>query len=154
MPADAPSDTSERTRSAHARTLEAIRNRPEIAKMGRRTAARITDGLTCETKLCERASIAAVPDTAGGDDRGPSQGACLEASLASSLAIGIAGRYAGLGIARDGLEAKVLSAYDLRGTCGAETGAPTGHSGLSNRVHVESDAEEARVGVGGRKAAR
>ena len=145
MPADEPTDRSERIRSARIRTVKAFAKRPELAKMKTRAAARIVDGFTCEIKVGEWTLTADGPKVVGGSNRGPSPREFEEASLASCIAIGIAGKFAELGIAHTGLAVEVIGGVDLRGGYGMNSDAPVGYRDLSYTVHVESDEAEAKI---------
>ncbi len=145
MPADDPTDTSERIRGSRIRAVKAFAKRPELAQRRSSAAARIVDGLTCEIKVGEWTLTADWPDVAGGNNRGPSPGDFQAASLAACLAGGIAGMFAELGIAHTGLAVEVIGSVDLRGGYGMESDAPMGYRQLSYAVRVESDAPEAKI---------
>ena len=108
-------DTNEKIRSAHIRTVKALSKQPKLARTERRTSARITDGLTTEIKVGEWTLTTDVPETAGGNNRGPTPGELQEACLAGCIANGVAAKFAELGITHNGLEVEGFASFDVRG---------------------------------------
>jgi uncharacterized OsmC-like protein len=128
------------------RTKKALALKPALGKGTGSSKARITNGLTCEIQEGTWKFIADMPESVGGNSKGPTPGVYGRAALGSCLAIGYIMKASEMNIVINHLEVEILADYDdgaLFGT--AEVNTPPGYLAVRYCVHVESDASEAKI---------
>jgi uncharacterized OsmC-like protein len=135
-----------KTKIAIERCKKAFSLKPALGKGTASSKARITNGLTCEIQEGDWKFVADMPESAGGNSKGPTPGVYGRAALGSCLAIGYMMKAAEMNIAINHLEVEVQADYDdgaLFGT--AEKNIPPGYIEVRYSVNIESDAPEEKI---------
>src|SRR5258706_9203868 len=99
-------------KQAFDRIALALTKKPELGRGTGITTARLREGLTCDIESGPFRFVADLPETAGGDGRGPTPGMLGRGALASCLAMGYAMRAVRAGVTLSNLEVEVQADYD------------------------------------------
>jgi uncharacterized OsmC-like protein len=110
--------TSDRIRTAIARSLRALDLRPGVGRGTARTRARLDEGLRCSVTEGQWTLTIDMSSKVGGCDSAPNPGVLARGALASCLAVGYASWAARLGVELRGIEVEVEADYDARGELG------------------------------------
>src|ERR1022692_1791256 len=128
-------------KTAVERSKKALALKPALGKGTGSSKACITNGLTCEIQEDSWKFIADMPESVGGNSKGPTPGVYGRAALGSCLAIGYMMKAAEMNVVINHLEVEVRADYDdgaLLGT--AEKNIPPGYLEVRYSVNIESDA--------------
>lgn len=135
---------TEKIKTAFDRVVKAFSRNPQIAKGTGVSVSRITAGLTCEIQEGKWTFTADMPETAGGNDKGPTPGVYGRAALGSCLAIGYMMRAAKYDIAVKSLQVEVQADYDDGVLFGTSDGYP-GYHEIRITVKIDSDAGKEKI---------
>lgn len=133
-------------KTAVERIKKALSLKPALGKGTGISKVRMTNGLTCEIEEGSWKFIADMPESVGGNSRGPTPGVYGRAALGSCVAIGYMMKAAEMNITIDRLEVEVQADYDdgaLFGT--AEKNVPPGYLEVRYTVNIESDAPKEKI---------
>jgi uncharacterized OsmC-like protein len=133
-------------KTAVERSKKALALKPALGKGTGVSKARITNGLTCQIQEGNWKFIADMPESVGGNGKGPTPGVYGRAALGSCLAIGYMMKAAEMNIVINHLEVEVQADYDdgaLFGT--TEKNIPPGYLEVRYSVNIESDAPEEKI---------
>jgi uncharacterized OsmC-like protein len=133
-------------KTAIERSKKALALKPALGKGTGVSKVRITNGLTCEIQEGDWRFMADMPESVGGNSKGPTPGVYGRAALGACLAIGYMMKAAEMDIAISHLEVEVQADYDdgaLFGT--AEKNIPPGYLEVRYSVKIESDAPEEKI---------
>lgn len=125
------------------RMTNMLRARPSQAKVVRKAACEITDGLKCTVEAEGFKFIADMPEPLG-DGTGPTPGTYVRGGFCACLAIGYAMNFAKHGLPWDSLRVEVLVDTDKRGGLGIDGAAP-GFRRMHYIVEVESPADPGAI---------
>lgn len=116
---------SESIKSAIERSTMALARRPSLGRGTGISTTRIVDGLTCQTQEGDWKFVVDMPESAGGNAKGPTPGVLGRAALGSCLAIGYMMQAAKMEVPVTELSVTVEADYDdgaLFGTSAADPG--------------------------------
>lgn len=133
-----------KVKQAFEKIVGVLAKKPELGRGTGTTVARLRENLTCDIESASFRFVADLPETAGGDGRGPTPGMYGRAALAACLAMGYAMRAARAGIVLDALEVEVQADYDDGALFGVSDAYP-GYSAVRWIVRVTSDAPDEAV---------
>lgn len=131
-------------KQAFERIVGALENNPALGHGTGVTKARLREGLTCDVESGGFRFVADLPETAGGDGRGPTPGMYGRGALAACLAMGYAQRAARAGIELRDLEVEVQADYDDGAVFGVND-QPPGYSEVRWIVRFSCAAPESDV---------
>jgi uncharacterized OsmC-like protein len=130
---------------AQQRNAKAVTLRPSVGQGTSITRATIIDGLQCEIADGAWRLTSDLPESEGGDNRGPSPGVLGRAALASCVAMGIVLRAAEEGIPLHAVSVEVQADWDARGYLGLSEQVPPGYTTIRVVVDVQSPAPAERI---------
>lgn len=135
----------EKIRAAFDRKVNALTARPAVGQGTAVTRAHLIEGLTCEVVEGDWKFTVDVPETSGGNNKGPNPGVFGRGALASCLAISYAMWAAKRGIAVNGIDVEIRADYDARGHFRLGDNVTPGYREVRYVVTIESDAAEAEI---------
>lgn len=138
-------DEPNRIKEAWDRMVRLLRKRPGAGRGTGITTVRLADGLRCAIEQGSWQVTADQPAEYGGGDAGPDPGFFGRAALGLCAAQGYAMALARHGLEHRGIEVRVESDMDARGSFGVADDVPVGYDGLRCFVTVDSDAAEAAI---------
>lgn len=133
-------------KTALERTFKALKLRPSLGQSTGISKATIVDGLTCEVREGDWKYVIDMPESVGGNAKGPSPGVFGRAALGSCLAIGYMMKAATMGIDIRSLEVEVQADYDDGALFGTIDDHP-GYLQVRYMVTIETDASETELAV-------
>jgi uncharacterized OsmC-like protein len=136
--------TSERIRTAFARSARALELRPSVGQGTAVTRVRLREGFTCEIEDGPWKLVTDMGEKLGGMNEGPNPGVLGRAALGSCLAVGYVMWAARREVPIASLEIQIQADYDARGYHGIADVEP-GYEQIRYVVTVESEAPEEEV---------
>ena len=130
---------TEKIKIAVERSTKALSLKPSLGLGTGVSKTRIKDGLTCEIEEGGWKFLADMPESIGGNGKGPTPGVYGRAALGSCLAVGYMMMAAKMNISISSLEVEVQADYDDGALLGTTDVAP-GYSEVRYKVTVESEA--------------
>ena len=134
-----------RIKRAVERNTKAVTLRPAAGRWTSITRAAIVDGCRCKITDGSWEFIADLPESEGGEDRGPTPGTYGRGALASCLAMGIVLKAAEKDIPLEAVSVEVQADGDARGYLGLDDDIPPGYTQIRVIVDVRSFAEKESV---------
>lgn len=135
----------DRIRTAQERNVRAVELRPSVAKGTAVTSVRAVDGTTCEVREDDWRLTVDMPESEGGNGRGPTPGVLGRGALGSCFAVGYLIWASRLGVPIDSLSVEVQADFDARGELGMDDGVSPGYTAVRTLVEVASPAPRERV---------
>lgn len=134
--------------------IDSLSRNPETAQVRGQSTVTLRDGLACAITSGRWTLIADVPESAGGDDRGPDPGVLIRGALGSCLAMDIKTWAARLGVDINEIRIEVESKLNQCGMLGMDESIPPGYQKVSYKAHLTSEASEADLAQVLRQAER
>lgn len=137
-------DAQQRIRAAFDHLRFVYTTRPGAARSASSTRVTLRDGLACEAEEGQWRLLFDLPESMGGDDRGPDSGFAGRAALGVCLAQGYAVAFAQHEIEPERLEVEITGSIDIRGFLGIASVSP-GYSGIHCKVTVKANASREQI---------
>jgi uncharacterized OsmC-like protein len=137
--------TPHEIKAALERASNTVSLKPAIGQRTYVTTAVLETGLVCRTEEKKHAITADLHPAMGGDDCGPSPAAIFRAALSSCIAVGVKMWAARKDVEVDRIEVRVETDVDARGQFGLAEDVPPGFGAIRMNIHVDSQADPARV---------
>ena len=131
----------QKIKEAVSRSTKALSLKPSLGLGTGISKTKITNGLTCEITEGNNKLIADMPESAGGNNAGPTPGVYGRAALGSCLAIGYMMKASAMNIKIDSLEVEIQADYDDGALFGTSAN-PAGYLEVRYKVTIESDVAE------------
>jgi len=125
--------------------VDVLRNKPEVGRGPRTATVKVSNGTVCEIDVDGHKLVSDTPAPLGGQNKGPTPGALLRASLGSCLAIGYVTWAARLGVPLEHVEVAIEGDFDPRGTLGASDTVPVEYGGFRYKALIKSSAPRERI---------
>jgi uncharacterized OsmC-like protein len=125
--------------------VDVLRNKPKTGRAPRTATVRVSQGTLCEIDVDGHKLLSDTPNVLGGQNKGPTPGALLRASLGSCLAISYVGWAARLGIPVEHVEVVIEGDFDPRGALGAAEVVPVEYGAFRYKALIKSPASRERV---------
>lgn len=129
--------------AALGKTIEAIKQKPEAAKVVFRSQTELVEDVRCTAKIRDfDAMTVDEPPELGGSDAGANPVELLLAALGTCQEI-MYGAYASvMGVPLKSVKVDVKGYLDLRGLFGMDESIPSGYQSVQYQTTIESDADE------------
>lgn len=129
--------------AALGKTIEAIKQKPEAAKVVFRSQTELVEDVRCTARIRDFTPLTVdEPPELGGSDAGANPVELLLAALGTCQEI-MYGAYASvMGVPLKSVKVDVKGYLDLRGLFGMDESIPSGYQSIQYQTSIESDADE------------
>lgn len=129
--------------AALGKTIEAIKQKPEAAKVVFRSQTELVEDVRCTAKIRDfDAMTVDEPPELGGSDAGANPVELLLAALGTCQEIMYGAYAAVMGVPLKSVKVDVKGYLDLRGLFGMDESIPSGYQSVQYQTSIESDADE------------